>query len=85
MEVIVHEITNLNSFLIARMALLIQETKQTSEQVLLLAIERHYMVLKIILFDNKRILQKTQQKMIVLRGEIDKSTAIFGEINTPLS
>lgn len=85
MEVIVHEITNLNSFLIARMALLIQETKQTSEQVLLLAIKRHYMVLKITLFDNKRILQKTQQKMIVLRGEIDKSTAIFGEINTPLS
>lgn len=84
MEVIVHEITNLNSVLIARMALLIQETKQTSEQVLLLGIKRHYMVLKIILFDNKRILQKTQ-KMIVLRREIDKSTAIFGEINTSLS
>lgn len=43
------------------------------------------MSLKIILFDNKRIVQKTQQKLTVLRGEIDKPTAIFGEINTPFS
>lgn len=34
---------------------------------------------------NSRIAKYVKQKLVEIKGEIDKSTVIFGELNTPLS
>ena len=34
---------------------------------------------------NSRIAKYVKRKLVEIKGEIDKSTVIFGELNTPLS
>ena len=47
---------------------------------------KHYMILKdYINQKHKRTSKYAKQKLIVLKGEIDKSTDFVGDINIPLS